>query len=690
MCNDSNKDNDNINQKMYNTPSSVQRSFKYQNCYILNNLNNYQPKVIMGNKTKPNNKYNNIIINNKKEIIINNNSNNNNCYNNKKANGALISNNSNKNKILIKSPINCLNAITFNINNNYNNCCNNYINENDVQKNYIKFEGFNGENGLGRINCKSLSNLKEFSNFTTCCGNIDKIIDEKNNVNININNTIKDINSLKKNKNNNKRSTLFKDKSKAKIKSSQNIYSNTTNTNTNNAKKSNKSSINNTNSINNDNTSNTNNIINENKYKSKEKEQINTYIETNSNNNTNSYSKVNNKDLFYEEVNDNCCSDNYFNSMNNEILNSDKKVCGCKIEEIDTIKSLNIIKSKRNFSKNGNVIEYNYNLENTSYKSSSNIAYQTFSGPFRKNIIKVNMLEKEKNIKNEIMNINNGQTNVEKKINNINQKQRIYKKNFSNSSKKNGKKNLYIQSEYKGRKRYKKNNYIINSKLNKNNILIENHCQEKEDRNNMETKNENEELCINNDNEQMKMRKEDKNNDEQMKKNLYANVSMSNNYKLNKNSSLRCITSNLNLNIIHINGDNYTAYVKKKSSNMNVHNEYFNISPKTNRPLVLKNKKNYSISQSCYNTQRNSEDFKINIKHNNSNKYNILNSSKNNKNQNKTLVMPEYRVKLENIKSRVINLLNIYSLLALKNINISKKKLSKDTELGEDIGSEEY
>ena len=30
----------------------MQRSCKYKNCYILNNLNNYQPNVIIGNNTK--------------------------------------------------------------------------------------------------------------------------------------------------------------------------------------------------------------------------------------------------------------------------------------------------------------------------------------------------------------------------------------------------------------------------------------------------------------------------------------------------------------------------------------------------------------------------------------------------------------------------------------------------------------
>ena len=90
---------------------------------------------------------------------------------------------------------------------------------------------------------------------------------------------------------------------------------------------------------------------------------------------------------------------------------------------------------------------------------------------------------------------------------------------------------------------------------------------------------------------------------------------------------------------------------------------------------MTKHKKNYSISTSCYNTQRNSKETKINTKNKN-NKNNYLYSPKKNKieknmNNNKSLIVPEYKIKLENIKSRVSELLNIYSLLALRSININ-------------------
>ena len=55
LINDMNKQDSNEplqKDKIYNAPSSVQRSYKYQNCYILNNLNNYQPNVIPSSLTK--------------------------------------------------------------------------------------------------------------------------------------------------------------------------------------------------------------------------------------------------------------------------------------------------------------------------------------------------------------------------------------------------------------------------------------------------------------------------------------------------------------------------------------------------------------------------------------------------------------------------------------------------------------
>ena len=684
-----NKENDNVSPKLHNIPGSVQRSFKYKNCYILNNLNNYQPNVIIGNKTKPN-KYTNILINKNNEILIDNTID----MANKKINSfSPINNNiisNSNNNTLLKSPINCLNTITFNINNNYNNCCNNYIKENNSENDLGKFDCFK-INGLGSLNNKSLSNLNEISGFNSREKILKKLTEENEHLDININPI--------KNQNNNKRSTLFKAKSKTKIKSSQYIYSNTTNSNTNNTKKSNKSSINNTNSLNNNNTSNINNKINgeiNNKYDSidninnlNENDKIKIYLETNSNNNTNSLNNINNKDLLYEAVHDKY-NDEYlnYNNINNNILNSNnKRNYENNFKEYEFIKPINTMNCyQRKINDNNNLIA-DKNLENKE-QNNINAAFQTYSGPFRNNLIKVNMLEKDnKNIENENINRDINEDDIE--ILNSNKKQKIFNKNNNNKNSniiKNEKKNLYIQTDFKGNKKYKKSNnkFSFNNKIynnekfkSKNRInLIQNYYEEKEKDKNLGKQNENEEINgVNNKSNEEKKKIEEgiKNNGKLKEKGLesaYKSKIISNYCKLYKNSSLSNITSNLNLNNFPLSRDRSTAYIKKKSSNMNLQNNGCeNFPGTTNRASYFKKKKNYSISQSCFNTQRNSNDIKIKNKINN--KSNYLYSPKNTKIEKKTFAFPEYKVKLENLKSRITNLLNVYSLLALKNINIS-------------------
>ena len=95
----------------------------------------------------------------------------------------------------------------------------------------------------------------------------------------------------------------------------------------------------------------------------------------------------------------------------------------------------------------------------------------------------------------------------------------------------------------------------------------------------------------------------------------------------------------------------------------------------SNRAPAFKHKKNYSISTSGYNSQRYLNEVKIDLKNNKNNKKNFVYSPKNdvNKINEKTVVIPEYQIKLENIKSRINNLLNVYSLLALRSLNISNE-----------------
>ena len=103
----------------------------------------------------------------------------------------------------------------------------------------------------------------------------------------------------------------------------------------------------------------------------------------------------------------------------------------------------------------------------------------------------------------------------------------------------------------------------------------------------------------------------------------------------------------------------------------------------------MKHKKNYSISMSCYNAQRAIKDTKFNPKNKN-NKNNYLYSPKKNKigkniNENKSIIVPEYKVKLDNIKSKVTELLNVYSLLTLRSFNNTNENIQNVQEEEDEI-----
>jgi len=448
-----------------------------------------------------------------------------------------------------------------------------------------------------------------------------------------------------------------------------------------------------------------NDIINNNQ-KLNGSDKIKIYVDTNSNNNTNSYSNINNKDLCYETVDDNNfnnCNEEYFNNINNNMKNSNDSNCQKNDEsnnkDFNAVTPLNLMKMKncqRNLNNNNddNINENNSNMENNE-KKSKDIGYQTYSGPFRNKKIKVNMVEKEnKNIKHENMKsaiIEND------KFNSSQQKKMFKNSKGTNSShnlkvsvnssiKKDDKKNLYIETDFKGNKKFKKNTSIISNNKLKNRINNYSHNVNKDknkkiiNQNNYEDKNKDKEKCTDNENtaktfnsnDQDKSRQKDKDRDILNNLSIKPNILYSNNnFKLSKNSSLGNITNNLNFNILPLSREN-TTYIKKNTSNINKYNDGVNAYlSNTNRPSVIKHKKNYSISSSCYNTQRNSTS-RMNAKSKNSNS-GYLYSPKHNRAESKTIIMPEYKVKLEKIKSRVISLLNVYSLLALKSANSNSR-----------------
>ena len=634
--------------KIFNAPSSVQRSYKYENCYILNNLNNYQPHVIPGSITKTKNtedkyvdkklsesieKYND----NDNIIELNNNTNNNNSYTtseNRKTNGASSNiNEINENNSLIQPSINGLNTITFNINNNYNNCYNNYeMNNYNKKSAFIQFNGYMNINGYEGMNNKSVCNSNEYSKEKNINKLEESLKDNLKNININIETNNKVIN--------NKRSNLFKGKSKNKAKSKQSAYSNTastnsvTNFNLNNFKKSQKSFN-----------------LNEKTENNYNKNYIYETMDNIMHNDDNNLPRAKN---VYK-----------FNKFNNKKITLNKRNFNYKENEIENTKSLNSLESSQK-----NQIEKNNDKKLKDNNKENENPYQTYSGSFRNNnkMIKVNMIDTKKSAMDKI---NNEFSNEE----NINSQKTAFKNNNKST---NNLKTLVDKYENKNSYGCKKFNKKNNSQSNKK-INIINNNKTKFNEKNKNTKN----ILIQTYNNFKKGKDEDENII-----NIKEDINQTNYNEPNFNSNelqtksvncLNCYTKKNN--IIPLTRENSITYVRKKSLNMKIYNNVTKNNFLSSRPSAFKHKKNYSISSSCYNTQRNFNEQKIDSK-NKPNKKSIIYSPKNGINKinldEKTIAMPEYKIKLENIKSRINNLLNIYSLLALRALNVPSGDHSGD------------
>lgn len=253
------------------------------------------------------------------------------------------------------------------------------------------------------------------------------------------------------------------------------------------------------------------------------------------------------------------------------------------------------------------------NLINNTDNNTNNLDFQTYTMPFKSNIIKVNMM------KNSNLNNNKNKKVFENNLNNnnINLKLNKNSKSYSNlktSLKKKG--NLYIKTDFK------------------HNTINKFHS---------------------NSEKKIKL---------SIKKNLYEenDSQTQNNLKIHRNTLSKSSNNILNIKT-YISGTNTRKkFKKKKSQNISTH---FNI-PKenlhinTNRSLDIK--KPYLIS-SRVNTQRKKKDTK--------NKSLDLYNNDKKLIENKTITIPEYIIKLDSIKSRIYKLLNIYSLIALKSVSNS-------------------
>lgn len=707
--NDKIREINNIHLNMNNIPNSSHRLNKFNKGHEFN-IKKQKSNNIMRSKIKS--------INNKEKFIEENNIKNENniSVNNsdikaKKANGASSKNN-NKNNIilnnsLISSSENFMNTIAMTLSNNK---------ENSIQSNRVRFYGLNSI-GFGWSINKSINNLNNFSIFNSR-NKIEKKLQEKNRKIIENKKDIKDSKSqdlkiIKKKK-------LNKTKSKSKFN-----HNNSKNKKKNNNKKSHKSSTNiansiianaNTNSNNNNKQNNTKNI----NVHLDESDKFKINIESNAINNINSDNSIINKDLVYETIVENHFKgdiiNNNFNFLN--IINTSSKRNIPEREELNAFKTLNTMKSYlqssnisngMNMRNSKNIINSNINIIETNISdnidSNENKAYQTYSGPFRQNIIKVNLLDKAKMQNKKMKSVKS--CDFKNCVVNNNQQKAISKNNKETKSAKNlinniidnniieedgDKISLYLTKDIHNKNkitRFNLKNNIINifNQNNQNevfdeiskskNIEITNHSSKKID------------FKLND--QKIDYNKNIKNNIKQNR--LINSLICSKNFYSEKENTQSSVLNTLNYNLYSLTKDKNRYYIKKKYSVSNTNdqsnNGNQNLTSNTNRSSAVKHRKNYSLSSNIYNTQRTINQNRFDLKNKNykksKNRKIIKNKKKNNlyfspKSKveifkgNKSIEIPEFTVKLENIKSRVSNLLNIYSLLAIKSININDKR----------------
>ena len=397
-----------------------------------------------------------------------------------------------------------------------------------------------------------------------------------------------------------------------------------------------------------------------NQYSNKNPKNSKIYIESNEN----ETDLLANKYKFYQTVDENDLESknslgNLLNTLPNKFSNNRNEKKG-----LNPIKTLNSMKSYQqeldtNFNKTSDIND-NSSIDINKKKSDkiNNLASQTYSGPFHNNknnaLIKVNIIEN--NTESNLLNYNgvaysNRKSTTKKNINIINTNINITKSIINSGLKNNAKKNLYIETDFQIKS---KKNKLLNSKKNTEpNIKIKNDKKP--------------------------------NNDNFVYKSQFGSINSSKecpNYKKSTNTlyTTNNISTSMDGKIFPLSRDNSKAYIKKKTSNMNFNGKKNDFKNNTNRNNLIEKK--FLSPDSCYNTQRINKPNLLEDDDNEYYNYNITNfnsprihktNTKFNDNQ-KIMKMPEYRYKLEKIKSRVINLLEVYSLLALKTISINGKE----------------
>ena len=154
-------------------------------------------------------------------------------------------------------------------------------------------------------------------------------------------------------------------------------------------------------------------------------------------------------------------------------------------------------------------------------------------------------------------------------------------------------------------------------------------------------------------------------------------------------SNLKSENSNKKTNLLNnvifpLSRDNSSSvYIKKKSSTANINkNGKKNRMANKDNSMLIKEIKNNSVFSSFHNIQKNKNENKEYLINNYlySPKNNIGNYLKNN-----DIVVSDYSINLKKIKARVSNLLNVYSLLALRSLNVINENKILDNNFNNEL-----
>ena len=351
------------------------------------------------------------------------------------------------------------------------------------------------------------------------------------------------------------------------------------------------------------------------------KEYIQNFYSNTTNNNTNSNT---NKKSFKISNNNNSINTNnnkqdekkkekIFIEFNSNITNSDSNQKDILLEPSDITQLNGLIPKKNKINNKRNkgmytldtVKSYNKNEINNFGNRTNNLDYKTYTLPFKRNIIKVNK-NNEKNNK------------IKKYIKTLINKNSKSSTNLKSNIKSNDKQ--YINTDFKNKLLDKQS--LSNTNSEKNLKIITN-----------------------------------------------------NNIRFSTNNIAKSTKNTLNIQIYLSDCNNRKKFNKKKLqksfNHISIPKE--NIQLNTNRSLDIKHKKAYSNSSRLTN-HRIEKSNKININNKNINiNIDLFSEEKNIEKKeiigNNAVSIPEYKLKLEAIKSRIYKLLNIYSLIALKSIN---------------------